>query len=559
MIANVERIREMDKYIDDVCEGRQVVGELVRLAVERHVRDMERIDDDSFPFYFDRQKANQAIESFPVLFRHSIGNFAGLPFVLSPWQTFIIGSIFGWRAKEDPTTRRFRRAYCTMARKQGKSTLAAGVCLLLAGFDNEAVAQVFIGATKKEQARVIFDEAQRMVVSSPVIRDMAENRVGHIAFGDSIIKTLGSDKPFSGLNPSCVVFDELHEWKEQHRKFYDTLTTGSAVRKHPLRFTITTAGDSKSQIWKEEENVAEKVVRGEFEDESYFVFMARLDKDDDPFDESNWIKSMPNIDIMCLDEPRNLARESEVSPVAKHRFMQYFANVEVSPIEQAIDPAEWDKCKVDLSDWSKADVVCGAIDAGGRNDLGAIAMVARFTDGVDDDGKERHRYEVRTREYMDVDTTRDLTEQPWAVWVDTGKVEVTPIIYTRMRDDLAMHLEQYGGRQIGFDPWNTQQMAEELQSSGFECVKISQNRFNLHEPLTLLMDLITKRKVSHDGSSPILRWAIENLLINSDSNGRWMPDRKNSKDKIDPVVAVIMALRLASLAPARARGSLFIA
>ena len=556
MISNVQAIADFDKYVDGVEAGSIVAGEHVRAAVMRHIDDLERMESGEFPYHFDRDAANWAIEGFPLIFRHTVGAYAGSPFVLSPWQAFIIGSIFGWKCEDG--SRRFRRAYVTLGRKNGKSTLAAAIAILLAEFDNEKQAQVFIGATKYDQAKVIFDEADRMIRNSPGLASLGKVMVSRIKFGDSYIRPLGSDKAFDGLNPHGIIFDELHAWKEQHRPFYDTLTTGSASRRQPLRFTITTAGDTKSQLWIEEENHAKMVVSGEIKEEGYFVFIACLDKEDDPLDETTWPKSMPNLGVsVSIDYIREQAREALVSPKARNRFIRYFANRQVSSNEQAIDVQEWDNCEGQLSDWTTADVVCGAMDAGGRNDMGAIAMVARFPDGFDSEGETNWRYECRVKCYMDTETNRDLDEMPWMQWVQMNQLKVVPYVFTSMRDELAFDMQSVSGRQIGFDPWATQAIAEEMQQEGFECVRINQNRFNLHEPLDLFLSSIKKRSITHDGH-PVLRWAVQNLVINSDSQDRWMPDRKESADKIDPVVALIMALRLASLAPNRPKGPAFI-
>jgi len=550
----------LDKYIAGVVGGSIIVGRHVRAAVERHVQDLERQNTEDFPFRFDRDLADFAISGFPILFRHTIGKHAGDPFVLAPWQAFIVGSLFGWVDVE--RRRRFRRCYVTLGRKNGKSTLAAGISILMAAFDGEEQAQVYIGATKADQAKIVFMEADRMVRKSPRLARMADPRVAQINFPstNSYIRPLGSDRAFDGLNPHCIVLDELHAWKEQNRPFYDTITTGSAARSQPLRFTITTAGDTNSTLWKEENQFSIDVVHGQVKEETYFVFNACVDQDDDPLDESSWPKAMPNLGVSVdIDYIREKAREASVSPQAKNRFIRYFANREVSSTEQAIDPTLWDECAVsELSNWKRASAVCAAIDAGGMNDLMAYSMVARFPDGVHENGSARWRYEVKTKCYIDVDTRRNLNESPWLEWVQRGKLIVCSDLYTRVREDIIEDMRAARCKQVGFDPWNMQQMGEELQRAGFESVKIPMNRYALHEPTSLFLDSIRRRKIAHSGDDSLMRWALGNMVLNVDSAERWMPDKKKSGDKIDPVVAAIMALRLASLAPQRSRGSLFV-
>lgn len=554
-------VKLLDSYVSGVTSGDIVVGSHVRAAVERHVKDLERQFTDEFPFRFDRDLADFAVSGFPILFRHTIGKHAGDPFVLAPWQAFIIGSLFGW--VDANRKRRFRRSYVTLGRKNGKSTLAAGIAILLAAFDGEEQAQVFIGATKADQAKIVFMEADRMVKKSPRLARMADCRVVQINFPstNSYIRPLGSDRAFDGLNPHCIVLDELHAWKEQNRPFYDTITTGSAARSQPLRFTITTAGDTNSTLWKEENHFSIEVVHQRIQEETYFVFNACIDKDDDPLDETSWPKAMPNLGVSVdIDYIREKAREAAVSPQAKNRFVRYFANREVSSNEQAIDPQLWDACAVsELTNWRKANAVCAAIDAGGMNDLMSYSLVARFPDGVNGEGQARYRYEVTTRSYIDVDTSRNLNESPWLEWIQTGKLIVCSDLYARVREDIMSDMRANKCRKVGFDPWNMQQLGEELVRAGFDAEKIPMNRYSMHEPTTLFLDLIRRHKLTHDGTDSLMRWSIGNLVVNVDSNNRWMPDKKRSGEKIDPVVSTIMALRLASLAKARSRGNLFVA
>lgn len=569
MISQVCGIDVFNQYIDDVLNERIVVGSYVRKAVERHVADLEKAKG-GWDYYFDESKVDLVVRMFPLVFAHTAGTqHAGKPFHLEPWQAFIIGSLYGWRRTEkvkrgdgsEFNPRRFRVCYVTLGRKNGKSTLAAALGILFGGFDGEDQAQVYIGATRRDQAKMIFEEATRMCTQCERLQKIADVRVSQINFPDaSYMRLVPSNKGLSGPNPSCVLFDELHEWTETHRPFYDTLTTGHVARQQPLRFTITTAGDNHSYIWKEEDSYAAEVVSGSLEDDSYFSFIARLDSGDDIFDERMWPKSMPNLGVSInADQIREEANRFGNTPQGRNRFSRYYANVEVSATEQAIDPAEWDACQVkELSNWKTAEAITAAIDAGGVNDLMALAFVARFKDGVEQNGKPKYRYEIKSKCYIDSDTSRDIRQQPFAGWIQTEKIIKTPNLYATVRNDLVKMMREFGGKQIGFDPWNMIQMGEELMSDGFQSVKINQSRSILHHPTAMLLELIRKRRITHDGTQPVFRWALGNLVLNVDNNDRWMPDKKNSGDKIDPVVSAIMALRLASLAPSKPRGSLFV-
>lgn len=559
MITMERAIDDLDRYVNGVLDGSIVASRYVIKLVERHVKDVKRSKGKGYPYFFDRQKADKAIEVFPLLFVHTIGRYAGTPFKLEPWQAFIVGLIFGWR--NDKGKRRFRRLYITLARKQGKSTLAAALAIMFACLDQEEQAQVFLGATKKDQAKVVFEEVKRMIPKSKKLTQMARPMMGEVQFPDSssYIRPLSSDRPFDGLNPHVNVLDELHAFQEKHRGFWDTITTGSDSREQPLDIIITTAGDSKSLIWKELDSYSCSVLEGTVEDETLLPFIARLDSLDELFDESAWPKAMPNLGVSVdLDKLQHKAKEMQYSRAGINRWTRYHANMEVSGVvDQLIDAEDWDNCQGELSDWTAADAIATGIDAGGLNDLFASVDVAKFACGLDDEGQQEWRYEVRCRAYMDADSERDLNEEPWHTWVYNDDLKVVNSLFRSVFDDTIQSMWQDQIQQVGFDPFNMQQMGEQLQEQGFDVVKIPQTRYNYHEPITLLIDLVRKGLIKHDGH-PVLKFAVTNLSANADSSDRMMPDRKNSKDKIDPAVAMLMALRLSSLAKSRSKGSFFV-
>jgi phage terminase large subunit-like protein len=558
MITAKNPLYVFNNYVEQVLDGTIVAGAYVRAACKRHVDDIEKSKTGDWPYYFDESAAQNLLLAWPLTFHHTIGSFAAAPFVLEPWQAFIVCSIFSWKHTET-NQRRFRSAYVTMGRKNGKSTLAASVAIKLAALDKEEQAQVFIGATKREQANIIFSEVGRQCRSTLSLHNIADQRQYEIRFGESYIKPLGSDRSFDGLSPSGVIFDELHEWKEQHRPFYDTLTTGFAARRQPLRFTITTAGSTRSLLWKEEETFARGVVDGSIKDETTFAFIASIDPDDDPFDESVWVKAMPNLGVSVDPEfIRNEANKAKFSVTKRNAFIRYYMNREVSASEQAISVDDWKRCKGDLTDWADADAIVGAMDAGGRNDLGAIALVARFCNGTSSDGSQLYRYEVKTWAFMDQDTKRDLTQMPFVQFVQKNQLTVTPYTFVAMRDKLTDEAREVGAGLIGFDPFATQGVAEDMMRDGFQVVRIQQSRMNYHDAIDQFLSLIEKQEIKHDGND-LLSWAVTNLVVTADHSGRYMPDRRNSADKIDPVVALLMSLRLLNTIKPKPTGALFVA
>lgn len=550
-------LEAVESYCEGVMSGEIPAGKYVRLAVERHLNDLQRQRTENFPYYFDEEEASDACLFFPVAFRHAKSKWAGKPFELSPWQMFCNACLLGWKRLDG--TRRFRRAHVSVARKNGKTTWCGGLAIYLGFADNEAAAEVYIGATKIDQARLLFRDSESMVRQSPALMKHAKLLKDNVSFPgvSSFIRPLGSDKPFDGLNPHAVFFDELHAWKELHRPFYDTMRTGSGARPQPLICTITTAGDDRSQLWKEETGYIKNTLDGVINDESIFGFIATIDEEDDPLDPECWIKANPNLGVSVGHEYlEEMAKEARHDFVSMNRFKRYHCNIMVSSSERAIDPVLWANACDDLSDWRDADAVGAGFDLGGRDDLAAFALCARFLDGETEEGQPIYRYELRQKSYMAEDTKRNLAEEPIASFIAQGLLPIEKHAIQRLRDDLIGECEKYGIEYIAYDPYQAMQLAADLEENGLKPVKMPQNYAQFNEPIRSFLADLHEHRIAHEGDS-ILTWCAGNAVVVQDRSEKWMFDKAQSKQKIDPLVASIMAYRAARLAPAAFRGPAF--
>jgi phage terminase large subunit-like protein len=552
-------------YVDGVLSGTIITSKSVRGAVERFERDLARQSTSDFPYHFDETLAAKVCRFYPSVIRHSIGRYAGMPFELEPWQIFCVANIFGWLMDAD-RTRRFRKTYRSMARKNGKSTWIAAESIYMAGFDRnplrdcvEPVSQVVLSASKRDQVdKVVFAEIKRMRLKSQALAKRSDFIRKEIRFpaNDGEIITTGSDKPYDGLNPHAVGMDELHAWREHHREFYDTMVTGSGFRDQPLISIITTAGDDRSHLWREVYEYAKAVALGVNSDETFFSYIAELDEGDDPFDESLWIKANPNLGVsVSLDYLRQQATEAKASAVGTNRFTRYHGNRLVTSTEKAFDLDAWDRCEGVVGDWEDADAVGAGVDLGARDDLAASAQVARFVIG-ERDGMPVYRYEVRVKAYISEETERDLTKAPFFQWIYDGLLEKSRFPIADLRDFLVEKCRNFDASTVAYDPYNAQSLAEELTREGLTPLRMAQNHSMFNEPIRDFMAAVNEGRVAHDGN-PLLRWCVNNAVLYRDRKDLWMFDKKSSAEKIDPIVAVVMAFRVCCLAPSRASGSLF--
>lgn len=560
-----ENETKVTNYCRDVISGEIAAGSFVLAAVKRYLRDLDRQGTPGFPYHFNRNRANVACDFFPSVLRHSIGDAANLPFVLEPWQLFGIWNIFGW-IRDDDETRRFRRVFWSMGRKNGKSTLCAGLALYMAALDlnpvtktPESVAEVLLSATKRDQAAVIYGEVSRMREKSQHLESRSVEKHKQVTFNHNggSIRTVSSYKEFNGLNPHLVVMDELHAWTHVHKEFYDTMLTGSGFRSQPLIISVTTAGDDKSHLWKDEHKYARGCATGRINDDSFFALSYEIDEDDDPLDPKNWAKANPNIGISLkpnyLEEQARYAKESNLNT---NRFTRYHCNRLVSSTESAFNLKDWDACAGELSDWTEADAIGAGVDLGSRDDLAAIAFVARFPTGqFDDDDKTVWRYEVRTFAYIADDTVRDLSKPPFAQWVHEDLIRRRKYPISELKSELIEQCRNLRVASVAYDPYNAQPMAESIEQQGIEIASMTQNASHFNEPIQELRSVLSDGRFRHNGNE-MLRWCVSNAIAISDRQDRWMLAKRDSADKIDPVVAMLMALKRCSMAPSKPKGPL---
>src|SRR5512139_2609270 len=317
-------------YIENVLSGRQVACKWVHLAVERHVKDLDTGAERGLTF--DQTEAKKAIAFFSLL-KHSKGEWAGQIIDLEPWQQFILWVLFGWKRADG--TRRFRAAYQEIARKNGKSTMGAGIGLYLLAADGEPGAEIYSAATKRDQARITHLEAVRMVRSSPMLK----RRIRTFRYNLNIENTASKFEPLGadadttdGLNIHGAIVDEIHAHKT--REMWDKIDTATGARRQPLMFGITTAGyDRQSLCWTLNE-YSKKVLDRVIDDDTFFGLIYTLDDGshggdpDDWQDETTWIKSNPNLNVSKkIDDLRRKCQRATEMPSAQNSFLRLELNV----------------------------------------------------------------------------------------------------------------------------------------------------------------------------------------------------------------------------------------
>jgi phage terminase large subunit-like protein len=527
---------------------------LVKLACQRHLRDLELGAERGLVWRPDA--AQYRIGFYPKFLRHSKGEWARRPVELAPWQKFITGSVHGWKRADG--TRRFRYVYEEIPRKNGKSTHAAGVGVDMLVCDGEMGAEIYAAATKKDQARIIFDEAKRMVANSPALAsEIARFKLNlSIESTASKFEPLSSDeKSLDGLNPHCVLIDELH--KHKTRGLLDVMDTAVGSRRQPLIWVITTAGDDAPEsVYAQENDYAIKVLEGTIEDDNVFAFIATIDKKDRWDDPAAWAKANPNLGISVkLDDLERQARKASKSPGALAAFKRLRLNVRSAVAERAIDMEIWKRNSSGPWDPDKLPKLkCwGGLDLSSKIDI--TAWVKLFEPNADGIMKVAARFWMPS---ATIEARAERDRMPYRRWVEEGWIEATPgnvIDHNEIKSTILADADHFEIDSIAYDPWNATQLGVELNEKGVQAFEFVQGLRSYTAPTKELAALLSDFKLDH-GDNPVLAVMASNLKVQRDKNLNEMPHKQHSSGRIDGMTALIMAIGRQML-PSENRGSIY--
>jgi phage terminase large subunit-like protein len=383
------------KYARGVVDGTIVAGPLVRAAARRHLADLETAHERGWTWDLDR--ANYALDFFPVTLRLNGGRFEGKPFKLSEWQAFIVGSLFGW--VDEFGARRFQSAYLEIGKGNGKSPIAAGIGLYMLGPDGESRAEVYAAASKKDQAMVLFRDAVAMVDLSPAISSKIVKSGGRNCWNlsypksGSFFRAIASDDGQSGPRPHCALLDEVHE--HPNDTMVEMMRAGFKGREQPLILMITNSGHDKSTVCWAQHAYAERVVTGLQDDDRYFAYVCGLDTEDDPFtDESCWIKANPNLGVsITLDYLRGQVKEARGMPSKQSKVKRLNFCMWVDAANPWIVRDVWEACEEEFDPETElvGEECVGGLDLSGTRDLTALALYFTKQRKASNSGHRRKR------------------------------------------------------------------------------------------------------------------------------------------------------------------------
>lgn len=531
-----------NQYARDVVAGRVLACVYVKQACQRHLNDL---DDTESGWVFDVELVARACR-FIELLPHTQGRWAQerLKVILEPWQVFIVANIFGW--VDESGRRRYRDAYIEVPRKNGKSTLLAGIGLYAAFAEGEQGAQVYSAATTRDQARIVWEESQRMVNRLPKLQTALGVAAGQNAI--SCMRTASTYKPLSrdqggnqdGLNVHVALVDELHAHKSS--EMLDVLSSATGARDQPIIIMISTAGFDLNGVCYTQRQTMLDILSGKVSHDRMFGIVYTIDDGDDYFAPESWKKANPNYGIsVSAEKMQSDAEKAQIQPSSLTNFLTKHLNVWCNAQSAWLNMSEWSECadkSLNPDDFASDPLFLG-LDLASKSDLaGKMRVFCRQIEG-------KTHYFVFSNQYINEFTAQLPDNRQYLAWARAGWLTLTignVTDFGQIEDDILSDHQKFDLREVGFDPWNAAYVAQRLQSHGVEVVEVPQRVQFLSEPMKWIQEvLIPSRRIHHNGD-PVLAWALSNVEVKVDNTGNIFPRKSDDRKKIDPAVALIIAM-----------------
>lgn len=532
------------EYYNQIESGKVVVSKKVRRIYKKLVDDLH---DTESVYEYDPKRANHAIEFIENFCKHSKGKWGGKPIDLELWQQAALAATFGFVHKIDGT-RKYRELFLVVARKNGKSTLSAGIGLYLQVADGEPGAEIYAVATKRDQAKIVWLDAKRMVKKSPVLLKRIKPLVAEMIceWNDSSFKPLGSDsETLDGLNVHGAMMDEIHAWKDKN--LYDVVVDGTSAREQPLIVMITTAGTIRESVYDMKYDEAVKVLNGfddpeGYKDERFLPIVYELDERKEWTDEAAWQKANPGLGtIKKEDQLRTKVNKAKANPLLVKNLLTKDFNVPESsteawlPFEDIVNPATFDMELV------RGCYAVGGVDLSSTTDLTCATLIMMKPDSSD-------KYILQQYFIAEEIADRKIHEDkvPYDVWEQQGYVTFTPghkVDYAAVTAWFMKMINEYDIHPlwVGYDSWNSQYWTKEMQDYGFTMKEVRQGAKTMSQPMKLLGAELQSKTINYN-NNPVLKWCLSNTSIKTDENENIRPVKGLSqKQRIDGAVSLLIA------------------
>ncbi|HHQ2481027.1 terminase large subunit [Bacillus sp. D48C] len=534
------------EYWYKIKTKQEIVSDKVRRVYKKLVTDLSSTKSE---WEYNAKRANHAIEFVENFCKHSKGKMGGKPFLLELWQKAMTAALFGFVHKIDGI-RKYREFMLIVARKNGKSAWGSAIALYLMVADNEPGPEIVSAATKKDQAKIIWSEAKRMVKKSPILSKRIRTLVAEMIsdFNDGSFKPLSSDSnTLDGLNVHCSLIDELHAIEDKN--LYDVIVDGMTAREQPISIITTTAGTVREGIFDIKYEEAERIINGYddpdgYKDERVLPIIYELDKREEWTEESSWKKANPGLGtIKNLDQLRSKVEKAKANAMLVKNLLTKDFNIRETSTEAWLTFEQLNNTAIfDIAEL-KPSYGIGGCDLSSTTDLTAAKVIFMLPD-------DKNIY-VKQMYWLPEDLLEQRSKEdkiPYDLWYEQDLLRTTPgnsvhykyvtEWFLEIRDEYGIYLPW-----IGYDRWSAKYWVEEMEGYfGKEAmVPVAQGKQTLSSPMKLLGADLESKLVNYN-NNPIDKWCLSNTAIDIDKNLNIQPNKtKNQRRRIDGTAALLNA------------------
>ncbi|PFA83990.1 terminase large subunit [Bacillus thuringiensis] len=534
------------EYWYKIKTKQEIVSDKVRRVYKKLVTDLSSTKSE---WEYNAKRANHAIEFVENFCKHSKGKMGGKPFLLELWQKAMTAALFGFVHKIDGI-RKYREFMLIVARKNGKSAWGSAIALYLMVADNEPGPEIVSAATKKDQAKIIWSEAKRMVKKSPILSKRIRTLVAEMIsdFNDGSFKPLSSDSnTLDGLNVHCSLIDELHAIEDKN--LYDVIVDGMTAREQPISIITTTAGTVREGIFDIKYEEAERIINGYddpdgYKDERVLPIIYELDKREEWTEESCWKKANPGLGtIKNLDQLKSKVEKAKANAMLVKNLLTKDFNIRETSTEAWLTFEQLNNTAIfDIAEL-KPSYGIGGCDLSSTTDLTAAKVIFMLPD-------DQNIY-VKQMYWLPEDLLEQRSKEdkiPYDLWYEQDLLRTTPgnsvhykyvtEWFLEIRDEYGIYLPW-----IGYDRWSAKYWVEEMEGYfGKEAmVPVAQGKQTLSSPMKLLGADLESKLVNYN-NNPIDKWCLSNTAIDIDKNLNIQPNKtKNQRRRIDGTAALLNA------------------
>ena len=538
----------IEKYYDWICKNPKRVGNKVRTIYKQLVEDISKEREVSFlnkatgevekhTYIFDEKKARQPIGFIEEYCKQSKGKWNGKPLRLQLFQKAFIEALFGFVDK-DTGLRKYRKAIFFVARKNGKSVLASAISIFMLMKDHEGGAEVYSVATKRDQSKIVWEEAKKMIKKSPQLNAMTRCLIGGIYFDrtDSVFRALASDSnSLDGLNAHLVIADETHAWKDKN--LLDVMYDSMSARQQPMLLETSTMGTIRQNVFDIEYDYASQVISGTIQDEVLLPIIYELDKESEWTDEEAWFKANPALGtIKDIKTLRDKVERAKSNPIELVNLLCKDFNIRQNSVNAWLTFDELNNEAI-YNEWKDCYCIGGA-DLSSTLDLTCASLL----------GVKKGKIYVKQMYWIPTNSLEKKVIEdkiPYDKWLKNGYLRLSgdsKIDYHDVTKWFLEEVEQNDLRPlwVGYDSWNAQFWCDEMKANGFDMVEVRQGFKTESAPLKQLRADLIDKKINYN-NNPITKWNLSNAAIKKDDNENIMPSKEKARQRIDGVASLMDA------------------